>query len=266
MNSIYNYLEELREKTPLVYHITNMVTINDCANITLAIGGSPLMSFNEEELEDILKFSSALVLNIGTMDNSMMNIAIKAGQIANKLKVPIVLDPVGVGATKERVKFVEKLIEMVKFSVIKGNMGEIKTLIGDSAKIKGVDSNEDMKDGKYIGCKLSKKLGCTIVITGKEDLVCYKDNIYTIKNGHKLMSKVTGTGCMTASLIGAYLGVTKDSFTAGFLGTLSMGICGEKAVKSLKNNEGTGTLKVKIIDNIYLLNKNDLELGDVVFE
>lgn len=266
MKLFYEYLDLLRESNPVVYHITNMVTINDCANITLSIGGSPLMSFNEGELEEILSFSKAMVINIGTMDKSMMDIALKACTIANKLNVPIVLDPVGVGATKARLNFVKDLLKTVRFSVIKGNMGEIKRLLGYDAKVKGVDSNEGMEDSKKIGCILSKKLGCTIVITGKQDTICFDDKVCTINNGDKLMSKVTGTGCMTASLIGAYLAVTNESFEAGVLGTLSMSLCGEKAARSLKSNEGYGTLKVRIIDNISLLTGEELKLGDVSFE
>ena len=125
-----NIIETIREKNPLVFHITNTVTINDCANITLAMGGSPLMSFCKEELEEILSFSSALVINIGTMEKNMRKMVVKAGKIANKLNVPVVLDPVGAGASKPRKELVESLIKEVKFAVIKGNLAEIKTIAG----------------------------------------------------------------------------------------------------------------------------------------
>ncbi|WP_040330368.1 hydroxyethylthiazole kinase [Clostridium ihumii] len=266
INEFSKYINVVREKKPLVYHITNAVTINDCANVTLAIGASPLMSFCEDELEEILSFASALVINIGTMDKSMINIVKKAGMIANRLKKPVILDPVGAGATSARKKLLEDLVKNIKFDVIKGNMAEIKSILGLNITVKGVDSIENMENAVELGKALSEKLDTTVVITGKEDVICYKKKVAKINNGHEMMARITGTGCMTASLIGSYIGAIKDGFIAATLGTLSMSLCGENAVKDLKQGEGTGSLRVGIIDKLSLLDEKQLEMGDVIFE
>lgn len=253
---IGNAIEKIREKNPLVFHITNTVTINDCANITLAMGGSPLMSFCKEELEEILSFSSALVINIGTMEKNMRDMVVEAGKIANRLNVPVVLDPVGAGASTMRKNLVENLIKEVHFAVIKGNLAEIKTIAGMKlSSNRGVDSAEEENDAKEIGKELAKKLNTVIAITGKEDIVTDGKRVATIQNGTAIMSKVTGTGCMTASLIGCACGSLDDYMIAGTVGVTSMGIAGEIAESNLLLSEGNGSLRIKIIDNIYNMTK-----------
>ncbi|NME36622.1 hydroxyethylthiazole kinase [Fusobacterium sp. FSA-380-WT-3A] len=253
---IGNIIKEIREKQPLVYHITNTVTINDCANITLSMGGSPLMSFCEEELEEILSFTSALVINIGTMDKQMCNIVVKAGEIANKLGVPVVLDPVGVGASKARKELIDNLLKNVKFSVIKGNLAEIKSIAGlKNMSNRGVDSIEILENADEMAKELALKLDTVIAITGKDDIISDGKRIAIIKNGTHILGKVTGTGCMTASLIGCACGTNKDYMLGATLGVSLMGIAGELSEKSLDKTEGNGTLKVKILDNIYNMTK-----------
>lgn len=253
---IGNIIKEIREKQPLVYHITNTVTINDCANITLSMGGSPLMSFCEEELEEILSFTSALVINIGTMDKQMCNIVVKVGEIANKLGVPVVLDPVGVGASKARKELVDNLLKNVKFAVIKGNLAEIKSIAGlKNMSNRGVDSIEILENADEMAKELALKLDTVIAITGKDDIISDGKRIAIIKNGTPILGKVTGTGCMTASLIGCACGTNKDYMLGATLGVSLMGIAGELSEKSLDKTEGNGTLKVKILDNIYNMTK-----------
>lgn len=244
-------ITKIKEKQPIVFHITNTVTINDCANITLAIGASPLMSFCEEELEDILSFASALVLNIGTMDKEMVNIAVKAGEIANKMGKPVVLDPVGVGATRARKKLVEKLLEKVHFAVIKGNMAEIKSIYGiENIENRGVDSVEDLDNADKVAKLLAKRYDTVIAITGKEDVVSDGFRVAKISNGTPLLSKVTGTGCMTASLLGASCGANRDYFVSAAASVAMMGIAGEKAADQLSPGEGNGTLRINILNSI----------------
>lgn len=251
-----NIIETIREKNPLVFHITNTVTINDCANITLAMGGSPLMSFCKEELEEILSFSSALVINIGTMEKNMRKMVVKAGKIANKLNVPVVLDPVGAGASKPRKELVENLIKEVKFAVIKGNLAEIKTIAGlENSKNRGVDSVEVEENAKEIGKNLAKKLKTVIAITGKEDIVTDGERVALINNGTAMMGKVTGTGCMTASLVGCACGSGVDYMLGAVTAVTSMGIAGEIAEGTLLQSEGNGSLRVKILDNIFNMTK-----------
>lgn len=251
MEKIADLLNKIKEKNPVIFHITNSVTINDCANITLSVGASPLMSFCKEELEDILSFSSALVINIGTMDKFMIDIVTKAGKIANKLHVPIVLDPVGVGATKQRKELILNLLKEVKFAVIKANSAEIKTLLGLELEQKaGVDSKDNFDDENEIK-NLAKKLDCTIVMSGETDIVSDGKEIAKIKNGIPLLSKVSGTGCMSASLIASACGANKNFFENAIFGISLMGIAGEIAKEN--GITSNGSLKIAILDNIYNL-------------
>ncbi len=248
MQKITDILNQIKSKNPIVFHITNLVTINDCANITLSVGASPLMSFCEDELEEILSFSSALVINIGTMDKFMSDIVVKAGQIANKLGVPVVLDPVGAGASSARKKLTQDLLENVKFAVIKGNSAEIKTLLGfDLKECAGVDSKEDFSDENAVKA-LAKKLSTVIAMSGKVDIVSDGEKVAKIENGVALLSKVSGTGCMSASLIASGCGASGEFFQSAVLGISLMGIAGELADEDgVKTN---GSLKVSILDNI----------------
>lgn len=253
MENIVQLQKEIKEKNPIVFHITNSVTINDCANITLSAGASPLMSFCKEELEDILSFSSALVLNIGTMDYFMRDMVISAGVIANKLNIPVILDPVGVGASLSRKELVSKLLKEVKFAVIKGNSAEIKTLLGLDITKAGVDSKEDFNDTKQIK-NLALKLDTVIAMSGKVDIISDGQKVAKVKNGVEILAKVSGTGCMSASLIGSACGASSDYFSSAVFAMCMMGISGEL---SLRQNPkiGNGSLKTALLDNIYNLSE-----------
>lgn len=254
-------LKNTKEKTPLVYHLTNTVTINDCANITLAIGGSPLMSFCIEEIEEIIEFSSSVVLNIGTMDKSMETMAVEVGKIANKLKKPIILDPVGVGATKARKNLVNALLKEIKFTVIKGNMAEIKSILNIDSLSRGVDSLEKDDSGEKLVKLAAKKFNSVIAITGEIDYIGNQEIVFEVMNGHKKMELVTGTGCMISSLIGAFLGGKNNSLVSAVGGVLSIGIAGELAEK---NFIGTGSLKVNIMDNISNLTEEIIRKNEKI--
>lgn len=247
-----NVVKNIREKQPIVFQITNAVTINDCANVTLAIGASPLMSYCEEELEDILGFASSLVINIGTMDKKMREMVVKAGQVANRFGKPVVLDPVGVGATKARKALVEELLANVQFAVIKGNMAEIKSIYGiENSANRGVDSVEELENGDEIAKALAKRYDTVIAVTGKQDIISDGHRVAKIDNGTAILGKVTGTGCMTGALIGSACGANRDYFMAAATAVAMMGIAGEKAEKQLSAGDGNGTLRVKILDSIY---------------
>lgn len=261
LNSISEVLEKVKVKSPLVHHITNYVTVNDCANIVLAIGGSPVMADDTEEVEEMVSIASALVINIGTLNGRTIESMIKAGKKANELGIPVILDPVGVGATKLRTETTATLLENIKFAVIRGNMSEIKLISGINVEIKGVDSAASAEGAEEIAKKLSKDTGAVIAITGAVDVIAKDEEVILLENGHKALSNVTGTGCMTTSLIGTYLGVTEDHLTAACAGIMSMGIAGEKAFESLKSGEGIGTFRVRIIDNIYNLTSDHIKLG-----
>ena len=262
---IGNLLENVRERAPLVHHITNYVTVNDCANITLSIGASPVMADDINEVEAMTSIASSLVINIGTLNSRTVECMIKAGKKANEVGIPVILDPVGAGATPYRTKVAKTIMDNIELAVIRGNLSEIKTLYGINTKTKGVDSlydtsiKDELEKGKLLAKDFSKRVGSIIAITGAVDIVTDGNIIYTVENGHKIMSKITGTGCMCSSLIGSYLGTHEDNLLAALSGVVSMGISGELAYESLKEGEGTGTFKVKLMDNIYNLSKEVIE-------
>lgn len=262
---IGNLLENERERAPLVHHITNYVTVNDCANITLSIGASPVMADDINEVEAMTSIASSLVINIGTLNSRTVECMIKAGKKANEVGIPVILDPVGAGATPYRTKVAKTIMDNIELAVIRGNLSEIKTLYGINTKTKGVDSlydtsiKDELEKGKLLAKDFSKRVGSIIAITGAVDIVTDGKMIYTVENGHKIMSKITGTGCMCSSLIGSYLGTNEDNLLAALSGVVSMGISGELAYESLKEGEGTGTFKVKLMDNIYNLSKEVIE-------
>lgn len=261
-NNTYSLLKLIREKKPLVHHITNYVTINDCANIVLAIGASPIMADAVEEVEEIVSLASALVINMGTLSKEHVEAMLVAGKKANELGIPVILDPVGVGATAFRKKSAEKIIKEVKLAVIRGNVSEIKSISGISVKSKGVDVSErdiiqtdSLEYGKDISEELALKLNCVIAITGAIDIISGEGKAVFIDKGHKMLSTVTGTGCMCTSLIGAYCAVSRSYFEAAVAGILTMDLAGEKAYKNLKTiDEGSGSFKMKLMDSIFNFN------------
>lgn len=256
MKRVIEFFKEKESKTPLVFHLTNMVTINDCANITLAVGGSPIMSFSYDELEEIVEKSDSVVLNIGTMDSDMKKMALKLVETANLYKKPITLDVVGVGFTKERFNLIKTILENYKVDILKGNMGEIKSLIGLDSKVKGIDSLDDDENGERYAQEVAKRYNCISVITGRIDYVSDGVDVAKIKNGDSLMKKITGTGCMLSSVISTFSSISKNRYIATILAVVMMGVSGEKAKVGYK---GIGSYKVAIFDAISTLNEIDIE-------
>lgn len=253
---MFNLIQKVKETNPLVLHYTNNVTINDCANITLAIGASPLMSFSYEEVDDIVSVASSIVINIGTMNSELLDLYSIAGKTANKHNKPVILDPVGVFATKARAELINKLLNEVKFDVVKGNIAEIKFIGGFDVSGKGVDSFDDEEDSTEIIKKVAKKLECVVVATGKVDIVTDGNIVYKINNGTEKLKSITGTGCMTASLIASYLGSSEDILQAATMGILTMSLSGELANI---NNPSIGTFRVKLMDEVYGMDIDKLE-------
>jgi len=238
--------EALHAKRALIHHITNYVTVNDCANVVLAIGASPIMADEISEVEEMVGICDALVLNIGTANERIIASMLKAGKTANAKGIPVVLDPVGVGATSFRRESIAQLMDTISFSVIRGNMAEIKTIAGLEAKSSGVDSLEEESDGAKIALNLAQKLNCVIAITGKTDIVSDGKVCYALNNGDVALTKLTGTGCMSTSLIGSLIGASKDALSSAIAGILTMAIAGEMADKS----KGIGTFHTSLIDAI----------------
>ena len=253
---MYELINKVKEINPLVVHYTNEVTINDCANVTLALGASPLMSYSYEEVEEVIGISSAVVINIGTMNSSRLDLFVKAGKAANKYNKPVIFDPVGVFATKTRSEFVNKLLNEVKFDVVRGNISEIQFLGGLNVKGKGVDSFDDGADSSEIVIEVAKKLECVVVASGKTDLISDGNILYKIQNGSAKLKYITGTGCMSTSLIASLLPCADKAIEGAVIGTLSMSLSGELADKE---NPPIGTYKTLLYDNLFSLSKDVLE-------
>lgn len=246
-------LKILKEKKPLVHNITNYVTVNDCANIILAIGGSPIMADEVNEVEDMVAISSCLVINMGTLNERTVASMIKAGKKANELKKPVIFDPVGVGAGPYRNRTAEKLMSEIQFAVIRGNMSEIKFLSGLAVQTKGVDSVADETGGVEAARGFAGRMKCIAAVTGKRDIITDGKRLCLIDNGHPILTEVTGTGCMTSALVGTYCGAVQDYFLAASAGVMSMGLAGELAQRTLQSNEGIGTFRMRLFDSIYSL-------------
>lgn len=252
-----NIFENVKKMNPLVHNITNYVTVNDCANILLACGSSPIMADDICEVEDITSICNALVINIGTLNLRTIESMIKAGKKANELEHPVVLDPVGAGASKLRTDTTFKLLKELNFTVIRGNMSEIKTISIGSGSTKGVDANiadsinyDNIEEAVSFAKDLSNKTGAIIAITGAIDIVADSKKAYIIQNGHPMMSKISGTGCMLTSLIGAFCAANPNNLLdATATAVCAMGLCGELAFEKMNlNDSGTASLKIYLID------------------
>ena len=260
----------VREQVPLVHCITNYVTVNDCANILLACGGSPIMADDEQEVEKITSVCGGLTINIGTLNSRTVKSMMLAGKRANALGHPVLLDPVGVGASALRTRTAIKLLETVRFTVVRGNISEIKTLALGSGNTKGVDADvsdavteENMERVIAFTGEFSRKTGAVTVITGAVDLAVDGKRAYVIRNGHPMMSKVTGTGCMLSAMMAAYLTANKDTpLQAAAAAVCAMGIAGERAYeKMLAAHGGSGSYRMFLMDEISNMNAEILEQG-----
>ncbi|MDF2514352.1 MAG: thiM [Herbinix sp.] len=258
-----NMIENVREKSPYIHCITNYVTVNDCANILLACGASPIMADDVNEVEDITSICNALVINTGTLNERTISSMIKAGQKANALKHPIILDPVGAGASKLRTETVERLLREIKFDVIRGNASEIKCISKGVASTKGVDADqadyitEDNIASTVAAAKaLSERTGAIIAITGAIDIVADASRAYVIRNGNTMMSRITGTGCMLTAVIGAMCAANLENLLeATATGVSMMGICGEIALQKLQETDGgTASFRIHLIDHMSKIN------------
>ena len=249
---ISDILERIHKEKPLIHNITNMVAMNDTANIILAIGALPIMSHAQEEVGEMVKAAGALVLNIGTLTPEQIESMIVAGQVANSLKIPVILDPVGAGATNLRTESALKLQEKVKINIVRGNFAEISILAGLKGNIKGVESVGSEKNSVEISCSLAEKYNQVAIITGKRDIVTDGKIVVEIDNGSPMLRTITATGCMATSLIASFAAVCNDYVLASTGALVCFGLAGERA--ALKA-EGPGTFKLNLFDEIYNLNE-----------
>lgn len=260
-------LDNVREKCPLVHNITNYVTVNDCANILLACGGSPIMADDVDEAEEITAICGGLNINIGTLNQRTIPAMHLAGKKANELGHPAVLDPVGAGASNLRTKTAKDLIEGIKFTVIRGNISEIKTLALGAGGARGVDADvadkvtkENLPQAVAFAKEFAKKTGAVIAITGAIDIVADGEKAFCIYNGHPMMSTITGTGCQLSAMTAAYVTANPENpLEATAAAVCAMGICGEKAHARLTEQDGNSSYRNYIIDAIFNLKGEELE-------
>ena len=245
----------VREKRPLVHHITNYVTVNDCANITISAGAAPVMADAPEEVCEMVTFAGALVLNIGTLNKGQIESMLLAGGMANDRQIPIVLDPVGAGATRFRTESAQRLLDELKITILKGNAGEIGILAGAEAFVRGVDSQGVTGDPSRIAQNFAKESGVTVVISGPTDIVTDGRRILLVENGHPMMGSISGTGCMAASVTGAFAAVTDDTVIASAAALAAFGIAGERAAAGAR---GPYSFKTALFDQMAALKPEDL--------
>jgi hydroxyethylthiazole kinase len=251
-------IKKLREKKPLIHNITNYVVMNYTANALLACGASPVMAHAVEEVEEMVSLASALVLNIGTLTPHWVEAMLRAGKKANVMNVPIVLDPVGSGATRLRTESAKRLTRELSIQVVRGNASEVLSLAKNEAHTKGVDSIHSVEEAQHVAKTLAKDLKTTLAITGKVDLITDGEKIYRVHNGHEMMGLVTGTGCTATVMIGAFLAVDPDPLDASTTALAYFGLAGEKAATQTKN---PGTYQISLLDAIFSIDEKELRKG-----
>jgi hydroxyethylthiazole kinase len=260
-----NILDNVRKTHPLVHCITNYVTVNDCANILLAAGASPIMADDINEVREITAICNTLAINIGTLNERTITSMIEAGKEAERLGHPVILDPVGAGASALRTDTSFRLMNEIHFTVIRGNISEIKTLARGSGTTKGVDADlsdavteANLADAVRFVKEVSRKTGAVIAVTGAIDIIADADKAYVIRNGHSIMSKITGSGCMLTVLTAAYCGANPgDPLGSAAASVAVMGICGEIAYERMVEAKGgTGTFRMMLIDAMSVLDSD----------
>ncbi|MEH7417602.1 hydroxyethylthiazole kinase [Neobacillus drentensis] len=256
-NFVYETVKKVREVSPLVHNITNVVVTNFTANGLLALGASPVMAYAKEEVADMARIASSLVLNIGTLNAENVASMIIAGKAANEQGVPVIFDPVGAGATPYRTETAHNIIREVKVSVIRGNAAEISNVIGENWEIKGVDAGEGTGNKVELAIKAAQTTGSVVAITGKEDIISDGETTYVLSGGHPILTKVTGTGCLLTSVIGAFTGVEKDLLQAAAAAMAYYGVAAEKAAKKTAE-AGPGSFQIEFLNQLALVTEEDI--------
>jgi hydroxyethylthiazole kinase len=250
-------LAAIRQRKPLVHQITNYVVMNETANATLALGALPVMAHAREEVEEMVALASALVLNIGTLSNQWVESMLLAGQAANRRNIPVVLDPVGAGATHYRTETAKRILGEVKVAVLRGNAGEVASLIGAKAEVRGVESISAGDDREALARTAARTLGVVASVTGPIDHISDGRRIASVANGHPLLSTVTGTGCISSAVTGCFLAVkSAEPFEAAVEALVALGVAGEEAAVG---SPGPGTFHVRLYDALAALDPATLD-------
>jgi hydroxyethylthiazole kinase len=256
--SIWADLQKIRSTNPLIHNITNSVVQDFTANALLALGASPIMSDSIDETEELVAVSNAVNINIGTPNLHSVEAMLKAIRIARELGKPVALDPVAVGATKLRRTLIEDLLRSGTPTIVRGNLAEISVLAGMEWGGKGVDSGGDLEDPGEIAGKAARRIGCTVVASGKIDYASDGERLFSITNGHPLMTRITGMGCVATSIVAAFLAVQPLPLVAAVHAMTLIGIAGEWAAERARG-EGVGTFRVKFLDSFDQLEMRNFE-------
>ncbi len=253
----------IREEKPLVHHITNYVVMNDTANLTLHLGALPVMAHAPEEVAEMTSKASALVLNIGTLTLPRVEAMLEAGRKASELGIPIVLDPVGAGATKLRTESALRIIRELKVSIVRGNSGEIGALLGLEAEVKGVESVKGVENPAEASRQAAQLWGTVVAITGRRDFVSDGERVLGVDNGHPLLTTITGSGCMATTAIAVFAAVERDYLVAAAGGLACFGLAAELAARKAS---GPASFKVHLFDELFNLTPEALAEGARVVE
>jgi hydroxyethylthiazole kinase len=251
-------LQNIRIQKPLIHNITNYVVMNYTANALLACGASPVMAHAQEEVEEMVSFAGALVLNIGTLTPYWIDSMLLAGRKANQLNIPVILDPVGSGATKLRTASAKKLIDELSISVVRGNASEILSLVREGSKTKGVDSIHTVDEAVDAALQIADELETTLAITGPVDLVTDGKRIQRVANGDEMMGNMTGSGCTATVVIGSFLAVDKDPLEATSTALAYFGLAGEKASAG---SRAPGSFQIALLDALFTIDAEQLKEG-----
>lgn len=248
-----SFISKVRQANPLVHNITNIVVANFTANGLLALGASPFMADALEEVADVAAMSGAVVLNIGTLNEAAIASMLKAGRAANRHNVPLVLDPVGAGATPYRTEVTAKLLQELQLTALRGNVAEVANVAGESWASKGVDAGDGEGDVIALARKAARKLNCVVIITGKEDIITDGTRTYITANGHSILTQITGTGCLLSAVVGAFLAVSGGEVLEAAAEALSFyGVAAEIAVEAAEG-QGPGSFQIEFLNQLSLL-------------
>lgn len=253
-----NALAEIKRQRPLVHNITNLVVMNDTANVLLHIGASPVMAHAAEEVEEMVQLAKALVLNIGTLDRQWVESMLLAGRAAAARGIPVVFDPVGAGATRYRTEVSKRILEEVRPRVLRGNAAEVSVLAGMEAEVLGVDAGRTAAGPGEIAARAARRFDTAVVVTGPQDAVCCGDRIFLVNNGHPMLGGLTGTGCMVTALTAAFLAVEKDAAAAAVGALVSFGLAAERAAQKAST---PASFKTALFDEVYLLDPDGILSG-----
>ena len=251
-----NSLAAMRERKPLIHQITNYVVMNETANATLAVGALPVMAHAPEEVEEMAGLAGALVLNIGTLSRHWVEAMLAAGWAANAGGVPVVLDPVGAGATAYRTDTAKRILDEVDVAVLRGNVGEVATLVGVAAEVRGVESVDAGAEAAEVAREAARSLGVVASVTGAVDHVSDGERVVAIANGDPMLATITGTGCMSSAVTGCFLAVAESPFDAAAEALVAFGVAGEDAARDAK---GPGSFHVNLYDALAALDPATLD-------